>query len=509
MSRSVGEFTLVGHLGEGSFATVFLARQRETGREFAMKAISRARVQGKLQENLESEISILKSFRHGNIVELYDIKKTERHIYLVLEYCAGGDLRALIRKEGKLTEASARHFMRHLGSGLHFLWSKNLVHRDLKPQNLLLTRQGLDATLKIADFGFARHLAQASMAETICGSPLYMAPEILQGHKYGAKADLWSVGAILFEMLAGKPPFGGQNQIQLLANIRRGPNPPAREGFYPLPEGVPRPGRSCNDLLCRLLVPDPQHRASFREFFQSDVLPPTPPLVVPLRCRARDALGGWREIVGTLPRRVNRMRGCPRETLRIFRRTSQPLPTTHITSSPSNNDSINSRGARWRANREETGTSRAPRAPGAGRGGECFPSRSASLSNSSRAHFVAAAVEVTKIVMTRGARHGRKGTGTPTPAPPPATRRRSTWSATAPRSRRGSLPWAHSLRLTRCRGGTASARGERRTSPPEEARARALPLGSPGPRRSISAGERWTRPEGPRVSVSSSSKCWR
>ncbi|CAN0542757.1 unnamed protein product, partial [Laminaria digitata] len=100
------------------------------------------------------------------------------------------------------------------------------------------------------------------------------APEILQGHKYGAKADLWSVGAILFEMLAGKPPFGGANQIQLLANIRRGPTPPPREGFYPMPESVTRPGRACNDLLCRLLVPDPQHRASFRDFFESDVLRP-------------------------------------------------------------------------------------------------------------------------------------------------------------------------------------------------------------------------------------------
>ncbi|CAM9172956.1 unnamed protein product, partial [Sphacelaria rigidula] len=272
MSRSVGEFNLVGHLGEGSFATVFLARHRDTRREFAMKAISRARMQGKLQENLESEISILKTYRHGNIVELYDIKKTERHIYLVLEYLAGGDLRALIRKEGRLPEHAVRHFMRHLGSGLHFLWSKNLVHRDLKPQNLLLTMQGLDATLKIADFGFARELAQASMAETICGSPLYMAPEILQGRKYDAKSDLWSVGAILFEMLAGKPPFGGANQIQLLANIRRAPLPPAREGYYPMPEGVPRAGRACAELLCRLLVPEPQYRASFREFFNCDVL---------------------------------------------------------------------------------------------------------------------------------------------------------------------------------------------------------------------------------------------
>ncbi|CAN0002559.1 unnamed protein product [Discosporangium mesarthrocarpum] len=115
ISRNVQEYSLVGQLGEGSFAMVFLAKHRETGREVAMKAISRSRLQGKLQDNLESEISILKSFRHANIVELYDIKKTERHIYLVLEYCAGGDLRALIRREGKLEESVARHFMRHLG----------------------------------------------------------------------------------------------------------------------------------------------------------------------------------------------------------------------------------------------------------------------------------------------------------------------------------------------------------------------------------------------------------
>ncbi|CAN0390520.1 unnamed protein product, partial [Discosporangium mesarthrocarpum] len=98
-------------------------------------------------------------------------------------------------------------------AGLLFLWSKSLVHRDLKPQNLLLSSPSVTATLKIADFGFARHLEQASMAETICGSPLYMAPEILRGQKYDAKADLWSVGTILYEMLAGAPPFGGADQV--------------------------------------------------------------------------------------------------------------------------------------------------------------------------------------------------------------------------------------------------------------------------------------------------------
>ena len=180
-------------------------------------------------------------------------QKSEKFIYLILEYCGGGDLSRLIRKHGPLTEARAQGLMRQLGtciplaaavahlpltcclltsphiarlcghtaSGLYFLWSNNLIHRDLKPQNLLLTSDGPDAVLKIADFGFARHLATATLAETLCGSPLYMAPEILRYQKYDAKADLWSVGAILFEMIAKRPPFTGANHMQLLQNIER------------------------------------------------------------------------------------------------------------------------------------------------------------------------------------------------------------------------------------------------------------------------------------------------
>lgn len=111
--------------------------------------------------------------------------------------------------------------MRHLASGLVFLWRRNLIHRDIKPQNLLLSANAETATLKIADFGFARHLATAALAETLCGSPLYMAPEILCFEKYDGKADLWSAGTVLFEMLAGRPPYGGQNQSELIDNIKK------------------------------------------------------------------------------------------------------------------------------------------------------------------------------------------------------------------------------------------------------------------------------------------------
>ena len=175
----------------------------------AIKAITRAseKLTKKVLENLELEISILRKYRHPNIVCLHDVQKTERHFYLILEYCGGGDLQRLIRtrKTGRLTERLTRRLVRDLTAGLKFLWGQELIHRDIKPQNLLLTgplpldelhdpaksaadeegRQKANFpsgqfALKLADFGFARHLQTTSLAETLCGSPLYMAPEILQ-----------------------------------------------------------------------------------------------------------------------------------------------------------------------------------------------------------------------------------------------------------------------------------------------------------------------------------------
>eukprot|EP00958_Prasinococcus_capsulatus_P017782 scaffold2033_cov367-Prasinococcus_capsulatus_cf.AAC.27 len=160
-----------------------------------------------------------------------------------------------------------------LGAGLRQLRNSNLVHRDLKPQNLLLKKKttGDGSTLKIADFGFARYMQPLGLAETLCGSPLYMAPEILQFQKYDAKADLWSVGTILFEMLAGKPPYTGANHVQLLRNIERQVPPIAK-----ISDGL---SEDCVNLLMCLAdprLPDlqrgllkrrPLERMSFAEFF--------------------------------------------------------------------------------------------------------------------------------------------------------------------------------------------------------------------------------------------------
>jgi serine/threonine-protein kinase ULK/ATG1 len=220
--------------GQGSFAMVYRGQNRVSKRTVAVKAIVRARLNQKLQQNLEAEITILQSLQHPNIVRLHDVQTTERHVYLIMELCPGGDLMRVIRTHGAQSEGQTRNYLLQLARGLRYLRDHNLVHRDLKPQNLLLSSSQPDAVLKIADFGFARYMQQADMAETLCGSPLYMAPEILRFQKYDAKADLWSVGTIIYELLTARPPFTGANHVQVLpCPLRR---PPARArpdgGFF-------------------------------------------------------------------------------------------------------------------------------------------------------------------------------------------------------------------------------------------------------------------------------------
>jgi len=304
--RIVSNYFLETKLGSGSFATVFRGVLDQTAQNntrtrpniVAIKAISTSKTNSRITKkvlcNLESEIRILREVKCRTIVGLLDVTKTERHIYLVLEYCAGGDLQRLIRsrKRGRLSEGLCRRLMRDLTHGLKFLWNKQLIHRDIKPQNLLLTgplpleeandpsksdeeeraRSRLLSSssnannnlpefhLKIADFGFARHLNSTALADTLCGSPLYMAPEILQHQRYDAKADLWSTGTVLFEMLTGKPPFHGENHLDLLRNIQR--------KAVRLPSDV-KISPECVQLLRLLLHRNPMRRASFEQYFEA------------------------------------------------------------------------------------------------------------------------------------------------------------------------------------------------------------------------------------------------
>ncbi|KAI0787011.1 kinase-like domain-containing protein [Abortiporus biennis] len=311
--EEVRPYVIVSDLGKGSFATVYRGYHEETRLEVAIKTVNRSGLTAKLLENLQGEIEILKTLSHRHITKLLDIVDAERNIYLIIEFCAGGDLSNYIKKRGRvegleyspspgaapmyyphprtggLDEIVVRSFLRQLARALKFLRHRNLIHRDIKPQNLLLNPAPPEELarghpigvpiLKIADFGFARSLPQAMMAETLCGSPLYMAPEILHYEKYDAKADLWSVGAVLYEMAVGKPPFRAQNHIELIKKIDNSkgikfpdedPQLVARaqadgEELKPVPSDVKK-------LIRSLLKRIPAERCSFDDFFGSTAL---------------------------------------------------------------------------------------------------------------------------------------------------------------------------------------------------------------------------------------------
>lgn len=279
----------------------------------AIKSVDMNKLNKKLKENLYSEIHILKRLHHPHIVALIDCQETTAHIHLVMEFCQLGDLSYFIKKRdtlsrheatadmvrkypnppaGGLNEVVVRHFLKQLASALEFLREGNFIHRDVKPQNLLLDPSplfyaeakpeavpyaahekslipvaGVESlpTLKIADFGFARSLPSTSLAETLCGSPLYMAPEILRYEKYDAKADLWSVGTVLYEMMVGKPPFRAANHVELLRKIERS------EDRIRFPEETTL-SDSLKRLIRRLLRRNPVERISFVDFFNDTVI---------------------------------------------------------------------------------------------------------------------------------------------------------------------------------------------------------------------------------------------
>ncbi|XP_020108602.1 serine/threonine-protein kinase ATG1c-like isoform X2 [Ananas comosus] len=256
--RVVGNYLIGPQIGSGMFSVVWLARHRMRGTEVAVKEIVVDRLSDKLKERLLTEVFILKRIKHPNIIALRDFFQIGERIYLVLEYCRGGDLSMYMQRHGRVSEAIAKHFLQQLASGLQVLCKHNVVHRDLKPQNLLLLTKEEKPVLKIADFGFARSLQPCGLAETLCGTPLYMAPEVMQVQKYDAKADLWSVGIILFQLVTGQAPFNGSNQIQLLQNIVK-----SNELPFPRDNNL---SNDCIDLCKKLLRRNPVERLMVEEF---------------------------------------------------------------------------------------------------------------------------------------------------------------------------------------------------------------------------------------------------
>ncbi|XP_028276272.1 serine/threonine-protein kinase ULK2 [Parambassis ranga] len=270
--ETVGDFEysrkdLVGH---GAFAVVFKGRHRKkTDWEVAIKSINKKNL-SKSQILLGKEIKILKELQHENIVALYDVQETPNSVFLVMEYCNGGDLADYLQAKGTLREDTLRVFLQQIAAAMRILNSKGIIHRDLKPQNILLSYAGRKKSnitgirIKIADFGFARYLQSNMMAATLCGSPMYMAPEVIMSQNYDAKADLWSIGTVIYQCLVGKPPFQANSPQDLRMFYEKNKN------LQPI---IPREtSPQLSDLLLGLLQRNQKERMDFDTFFNHPFL---------------------------------------------------------------------------------------------------------------------------------------------------------------------------------------------------------------------------------------------
>jgi serum/glucocorticoid-regulated kinase 2 len=216
---SIDRFNTVSVIGNGSYAKVFLVKDKETGEYYALKILKKENVEKRKQEDkVLVERNILVDINHPFVIHFHGSFQTLKKLYFVLEYCPGGELFNLISKRKRFSEDQARFYAAQMVLALEHLHSKNIIYRDLKPENVLIDRKGY---IRITDFGLSRiDTSNSNDAKSICGTPEYLAPEIILKLGYGKAVDWWTLGSIIYEMLIGLPPFYTNDKQQLFDKIK-------------------------------------------------------------------------------------------------------------------------------------------------------------------------------------------------------------------------------------------------------------------------------------------------
>ncbi|RHY58817.1 hypothetical protein DYB34_003143 [Aphanomyces astaci] len=211
-------------LGTGSFATVKSAVNKADNTKWAVKCIEKASLAPDDEEALRVEVEVLQMVEHPNIVKLKEVFDCPKTFYMVMEEMSGGELFDRIVEKEKYSEREARTVVHKLATALAYCHTLGIVHRDLKVRHCKLNLKACleNAEIKIADFGLAKLIQGNSMMQTACGTPGYVAPEILEGKPYGGEVDMWSLGVITYILLCGFPPFYDENNAALFATIKAG-----------------------------------------------------------------------------------------------------------------------------------------------------------------------------------------------------------------------------------------------------------------------------------------------
>merc|ERR1719187_2522447 len=214
------KYELKDVLGTGAFSQVRLAESKEDGKMYAIKIIDKKALKGK-EDSLENEIRVLRRLVHPNIVQLLEVYEDKTKVYLVMELVTGGELFDRIVEKGSYTEKDAADLIKQVLSAVAYMHDEGVVHRDLKPENLLYYSPDEDSKIMISDFGLSK-MEDSGIMATACGTPGYVAPEVLAQKPYGKEVDVWSIGVISYILLCGYPPFYDENDANLFAQILKG-----------------------------------------------------------------------------------------------------------------------------------------------------------------------------------------------------------------------------------------------------------------------------------------------
>eukprot|EP01116_Phalansterium_solitarium_P023212 TRINITY_DN8018_c0_g1_i1.p1 TRINITY_DN8018_c0_g1~~TRINITY_DN8018_c0_g1_i1.p1 ORF type:complete len:316 (+),score=117.72 TRINITY_DN8018_c0_g1_i1:70-948(+) len=224
MARKIEDhYQLVKEIGKGAFSIVYLIKKKSTGESFAVKIIDKQAASNADTDEakLKQEVEILKRAKHPNIVQLIDEFETPQKLYLVMELVTGGELFDKLVEKGQYQEKDAALIVRKIVSAIAYLHSVGIAHRDLKPENLLL-KSGDDTEVMLSDFGLSKLFGEEQIMKTACGTPYYVAPEVLNATGYDKEVDLWSIGVITYLLLCGYPPFYGESLPEVFEQIMKG-----------------------------------------------------------------------------------------------------------------------------------------------------------------------------------------------------------------------------------------------------------------------------------------------
>lgn len=252
-------FDIQEKLGSGNFAVVKKAVRRTNGQVVALKIVKKSTLKPKELETIHDEVEIMQRIDHPNCVRLFDIYESSEKLYMAMEFLQGGELFERIVQKEKFSEHEAAEAIKQICEGLKNLHSVGVVHRDLKPENLLYETKEDNSRLKITDFGLAKYRTEnLDLMTSCCGTPGYVAPEVLKHQAYDEKCDLWSLGVILYILLCGFPPFHSDNTAELYRQIKRG------DYSFPDPYWT-NVSDLAKDLVTKLLKVDPKERLNAEE----------------------------------------------------------------------------------------------------------------------------------------------------------------------------------------------------------------------------------------------------